>query len=82
MSEFVFDVHLEIDPLKLAGEYDPTRAVAELSRHVAEERCAERGATLRHPDPREVHVRQAIKPITGDVVLLVATRWIADGPAA
>lgn len=82
MTELVLDVHLEIDPLKLAGEYDPARAVAEISRLAAEAQCAERGATLRHPDPREIHVRQAITPLTGDVVLLVASRWIADGPGA
>jgi hypothetical protein len=81
VTELVFDIHLEVDPVRLAGEHDPTQVVAELSRHAAEEQCLERGATLRHPDPREVHVHKAIKPLTGQTVLLVATRWVADGPA-
>lgn len=80
MAELVLDVHLELDPLRLAGEKDPTRTIAELSRREAEERCAAAGARLRHPDPREVVAHQAISATTGRDVMLVATRWVADGP--
>ena len=80
MAELVLDVSMEFDPLALAKEYDPTRTVAEIMRHEAEEKCANRRATLRHPEPREVITRQAIDAVTGQPVLLVATRWLADGP--
>lgn len=80
MAELYLDVHLELDPFVLAGVIDPTQTVAELARHEAEERCLVAGATLRHPEPSDVVVRQALKPLTGEAVLLVATRWVADGP--
>lgn len=80
MAELVLDVHLELDPVSLFAERDPTRAVAEIARREAETKCAERGARLRHPEPREVIVRRALDAITGDSVMLVATRWLADGP--
>jgi hypothetical protein len=78
--EVVLDIHLEVDPLRLASERDPARAVAELSRQAAETQCAERRAQLRHPDPREVVTRRALDATTGRDVLLVATRWVADTP--
>lgn len=78
MPEVVLDVHLEFDPFALAKERDATRAIAEASHHAAEAQCAERGARLRHPDPREVVSRSAVDALTGDEVLLVATRWVAD----
>lgn len=81
MAELVLDIHLEFDADVLNGERDPTRVVAEMSRRAAEEQCSERKATLRHPDPRDVVVRRAIQPTTGIPVLLVATRWVADGPS-
>ncbi|MCA1569316.1 MAG: hypothetical protein LC798_03130 [Chloroflexi bacterium] len=80
MAELLLDVHLEFDPVALAAERDPTQTIAEASRHVAEERCAEQGATLRHPDPRDVTAQRATSLTTGADVLLVATRWLADGP--
>lgn len=80
--ERILDVCLDFDPLRLAREVDPTRMIAETSRLVAEEKCAAAGATLRHPDPREVHASSGIDPLTGDEVLLVSTRWVVDAPAA
>lgn len=80
MAELVLDVHLEFDQRALADDANPTRAVAEASRRAAEEQCANAGATLRHPDPHDVVVKEALKPETGEEVLLVATRWVADGP--
>lgn len=80
MAELYLDVHLELDPITLGGQADPTRIVAELARHQAEEQCLLRGARLRHPEPVDVHVRHAIVPLTGAAVVLVATRWVADGP--
>lgn len=82
MAELFLDVHLELDPFVLAGVADPTQTVAELARHQAEERCLQAGAVLRHPDPRDIVVKRAIRPLDGTAVLLVATRWIADGPEA
>lgn len=79
MAELLLDVHLELDPETLMLERDPTQAIAELSRAEAESQCRERGAVLRHPDPRDVVVQRAMKPTTGTDVLLVATRWLADG---
>ncbi len=81
MAERVLDVHLEFDPDALALERDPVQVIAEISHRSAVERCDRDFATLRHPDPREVISRQAIDAVTGRPVLLVATRWIADGPA-
>jgi len=75
----LLDVHLELDPLSLADEPDPTRTVAELSRREAEARAAERNVRLRHPEPVEVVTRKALKPETAADVLLVATRWVCDG---
>lgn len=80
MAELLLDVNLEFDPIALGTERDPTRTIAEASRHAAEEKCREAGARLRHPDPREAVARKALKPQTGEEVLLVATRWVADGP--
>lgn len=80
--ERILEVHLEIDPVRLAREKDPTRTIAQLSRQAAEDKCAADGARLRHPDPQEVDVKTAMHPLTGDDVLLVATRWVADSPAA
>ncbi len=81
MAERVLDVHLEFDPAALSLEHDPVQTVAEASRHEAESQCAQHLATLRHPDPREVISRHANDILTGRPVLLVSTRWIADGPA-
>lgn len=79
MADLILDVHLEFSPLALATEHDPTRAIAEASRAAAEIQCTERGARLRHPDPRDVVTKRALHPLTGEDVLLVATRWVADG---
>lgn len=81
MAERVLDVLLEFDPDALSHEHDPTRAIAEVARHAAEDECARQRAVLRHPDPRELIVREAVNAETGGPVLLVSTRWIADGPA-
>lgn len=81
MTERVLDVFLELDPDALSREYDPIRAVAEAARRAADVECERQVSTLRHPEPREVIVREAIDAVTGRPVLLVSTRWIADGPA-
>ena len=81
MAELLLDVHVEFNADALDSEHDPTRIVAEASRHAAEEECLRRRASLRHPEPREVVVRRGIQAVTGDPVLLVATRWVADGPS-
>lgn len=81
MAERVLDVLLELDPDALGREHDPTRAVADAARRAADDECERQSATLRHPEPREVIVREATDAISGCPVLLVATRWIADGPA-
>lgn len=78
MAELTLDVHLELDPLHLNAERDPVRAIAELSHRAAEEQAQAAGARLRHGDPIEVESKRAIRPLTGDEVLLVATRWICD----
>lgn len=80
MAELLLDVQLEFDADALDREHDPTRTVAEVSRLHAEEECHRRKATLRHPEPREVIARPALNALTGAPVLLVATRWVADGP--
>lgn len=77
-TDRLFDVELEFDTLRLAVEKDPVRTIAEASRHKAESFATEHGLTLRHPDPREVVTSNAIDPLTGRGVTLVATRWIAD----
>lgn len=74
----VLDIHLELDPRALATEPDPTQAIAEASRRAAEAVCERQRMRLRHPDPREVVTKRALVPVTGEDVLLVATRWIAD----
>jgi hypothetical protein len=79
VADLILDVHLEFDPAVLAKEYNPTQVIAEASRRAAEEQCRERGARLRHPDPREVVTKRALVPTTGGDVLLVATRWVVDG---
>lgn len=78
LNDRIFDVSLELDTFRLAAEKDPTRTIAELSRHKAEEFADEHRLRLRHPDPREVELSEAINPTTGKPVTLVATRWIAD----
>lgn len=80
MAEHVLDVHLDFDTLHLALERDATRTVYEASQKAAEEEAARRGCTLRHPDPRETVLKHGKDPTTGRDVLLVGTRWIADGP--
>lgn len=80
MADLLLDVSCEFDSLALARERDPKRTIAEVSRHVADEQARERGATLRTSDPREVVIRKATKAVTGADVLLVASRWVADGP--
>lgn len=82
MADLVLDVHMEFDPVALAKTRNATREIAEASRRAAEDQCRERGAVLRHTEPREVVTRKAIKAITGTDVLLVSTRWLADGPEA
>lgn len=78
MAGAYLDVHLELDPLALAQEHNPTQTIAEASRHEAERLCAERGMRLRHPDPREVVTKRALVPHTGQDVMLVASRWVVD----
>lgn len=77
MADRLFDVHLELDPLRLAREKDPTRTIAELSYHAAVEHADANGLRLTDPEPREVHVRQGLGAQTGRDVMLVATRWRA-----
>lgn len=77
-TDHIFDVRLELDTFRLATEKDPTRTIAELSRHKAEAFADEHHLRLRHPDPREVVTSQAVDPLTGKALTLVATRWIAD----
>lgn len=79
--ERLLDVHVELDPVALGRQRDPVQTIAEVSRRAAEDRCAETGVTLRHPDPREVVTRTAIDPLSGRDVLLVATRWVTDSAA-
>lgn len=79
MAERFFDIHLEVDPAALDRQRDPTRTVAELSRRAADGHCAEHRLVLRHPDPREVVVKTAVDAVSGLPVMLVASRWVADG---
>ena len=81
MAELYLDVHLELDPAELYAQADPTRAVAELSRRKAESEASLRNAVLRHPEPIDVYSRPGVERLTGKRVVLVATRWIADGNA-
>lgn len=80
MKNRMFDIHLELDPLHLARERNPTRTIAELAHREAEHYAANHGLVLRHPDPREIHVGNGISKATGRDVTLIATRWIADRP--
>lgn len=74
----ILDVHLDLDPLQLADHGDPTRAVYEMSRRVAQDKAAEAKGVLRYDDPRETLVKEGQHPITGQSVLLVSTRWVID----
>lgn len=80
MAELLLDIHLDFDVMSLAGDHDPTRTVYEASQRAAVEECSRRGATLRHSDPRQTVIKTAQDPLTGRDVLLIGTRWIADGP--
>lgn len=71
------DVHLELDPLALKREHDPTRTIAEAAHHAAQEQAIATGVHLRHTHPIDVYARTAVTP-TGTDVLLVATRWTID----
>lgn len=88
MPEQFLDVHVELDPAKLAEARHPDQLAAEVSRALAEEVVAGiPGARLRHSVPVEVRVHTAYRPLdtpegpAGDVVL-VASRWVVDTPGA
>jgi hypothetical protein len=46
----------------------------------AERVCDEHRAQLRTETTPEIVTKEAIEPMTGEKVLLVATRWKVDGP--
>lgn len=79
MPDHLLDVHLDFDPHLLPiDKRAATRTVYEASHKAAEDTAAHQGRTLRYTDPRETVIKQATHPITGQDVLLVSTRWIAD----
>lgn len=79
MPDHLLDVHLDIDPTLLPLDRKAaTRRVYELSHKAAVDAAATEGRFLRHPDPRETVIKAAQHPITGQDVLLVSTRWLAD----
>lgn len=79
MADQLLDIHLDFDLPHLSTHRDATRLVYEASQRAATEAATRQGATLRHPDPRETVVKQAIDPLTGRDALLVSTRWVIDG---
>lgn len=79
MSDNLLDVHLDIDPTLLPlDKRTATRAIYQASHKAAVDAAATEGRTLRHPDPREIVIKDADHPVTGQPVLLVSTRWLAD----
>lgn len=75
----LLDVHMDFDPRLLPMDKKAaTRVVYEASHKAAEEHAAHDGKTLRYTDPRETDIRLGTHPITGQDVLLVSTRWVAD----
>ena len=79
MTDHLLDVHLDFDPVLLPLDRKAaTRTVYEASHKAAVDAAATEGRTLRHPDPRETVIKAATHPITGQDVLLVSTRWLAD----
>lgn len=79
MADHLLDVHLDIDPTLLPLDRKAaTRAVYQTSHQAAMDAAASEGRFLRHPDPRETVIKDATHPITGQPVLLVSTRWLAD----
>jgi hypothetical protein len=79
MAERILDVHIELDPVKLAKEQDMVKTVAMLSREAAEAEAEREHVILRHPDPSEVVLKQGVSVTTGKDVMMVATRWVGDG---
>lgn len=71
------DVHLEVDAARLAMIKRDRwgRHLLELACHVAQEKCGDAGAILRADAEPELHIKRAIKPLTGTEVILVACRW-------
>lgn len=80
MATILLDIHLELDPHEFARLTNPIRFLAELARDRAEEAALLKGAVLRHREPAEVYSRPGIEMPSGRSVVLVATRWVADGP--
>lgn len=79
MPDHLLDVHLDFDPHLLPlDKTAATRTVYEASHKAAENAAAQEGRFLRHPDPRETVIKAAQHPLTGQDVLLVSTRWVAD----
>jgi hypothetical protein len=78
--DLFIDVHLELNPVALAMQPDPTRYVMELSREVADGLAAEAGTRVRTDQAVEIITNRAMDPLTGSDVSLVAVRWPIDSP--
>lgn len=80
MKDVFVDVSLELDLQALGRQADPAQYVLEAARHEADTLCARSGARLRTDRAPEVIVQKGQNRITGQLCLLVATRWAVVAP--
>ena len=80
MKDTYVDVRLELDLDALTAQEDPTRFIVELAREEADRLCAEHGAQLRTDSAPEVYLEKGEHRLTGQMCLLVATRWKVRAP--
>lgn len=74
------DVRLELDLVSLQAEADPSAFIIETARSEADRLCERSRAQLRTDRDPELVVEQGQHRLTGQSVLLVASRWAVRVP--
>lgn len=82
MADLFVDVHLELNPDELRQVKDPARYAMELTRSIAEDKCAAGGGILRTDIAPQVIIGRGLKAVTGADTILVSSRWAVTVPAA
>lgn len=80
MQDIFMDVRLEIDADSLSREADPAQWVIEKARYEADKLCEQSGARLRTDRAPEIIVERGQHRLTGQLCVLVATRWAVIAP--
>lgn len=80
MRDAYVDVQLEINLASLEGKDNPDEFVISTARLEADRLCERNGARLRTDRVPEILVQKGQNRETGELCLLVATRWAVVAP--